>query len=72
MRLKLISYSHTIIVKSLGKAACFSIPRFFLPPPAPGPMLSKTLMLMRVIVLLYCNIEQWERGIFSKTENSLF
>ena len=44
----------------------------FLPPPAPGPMLIKTLMFVRVIVLLYPNIEQGGRGIFSKRENSLF
>ena len=29
---------------------------FFLSPPAPGPMLSKTLMFVRVIVLLHPNI----------------
>ena len=29
----------------------------FLPSPAPGPMLIKTLMFVRVIVLLYPNIE---------------
>ena len=29
----------------------------FLPPPAPGPMLIKTLMFVRVIVLWYPNIE---------------
>ena len=30
---------------------------FFLPPPAPGPMLSKTLKFVHVIVRLYPNIE---------------
>ena len=35
-RLKLISYSQTIIVKSVGKASYF-LPLFFLPPPAPWP-----------------------------------
>ena len=35
-------------------------------------MLIKTLMFVRVIVLLYPNIEQGGRGIFSKRENSLF
>ena len=49
------------------------LPLLFLPPPAPGPMLIKTLMFVRVIVLLYLNIEQGPgRGIFSKRENSLF
>ena len=48
------------------------LPLLFLPPPAPGPMLIKTLMFVRVIVLLYPNIEQGGRGIFSKRENSLF
>ena len=48
------------------------LPLLFLPPPAPGPMLIKTLMFVRVIVLLYPNIEQGARGIFSKRENSLF
>ena len=33
------------------------LPLLFLPPPAPGPMLIKTLMFVRVIVLLYPNIE---------------
>ena len=45
----------TIIVKSVGKVAF--LPLFFLPPPAPGPMLSKTLIFVHVIVLLYPNIE---------------
>ena len=35
-------------------------------------MLIKTLMFVRVIVLLYPNIEQGGRGIFSKRGNSLF
>ena len=48
------------------------LPLLFLPPPAPGPMLIKALMFVRVIVLLYPNIEQGGRGIFSKRENSLF
>ena len=48
------------------------LPLLFLPPPAPGPMLIKTLMFVHVIVLLYPNIEQGERGIFRKRENSLF
>ena len=45
----------TIIVKSVGKVAFFtsSFPSF----PAPGPMLIKTLMFVRVIILLYLNIE---------------
>ena len=54
--LKLISHSQTIIVKSVGKASTFYLFFSFLPPP-PGPMLSKTLMIVRVIVLLYPNIE---------------
>ena len=33
------------------------LPLLFLPPPAPGPMLIKTLIFVRVIVLLYPNIE---------------
>ena len=46
----------TIIVKSVGKVAF--LPLFFLPPPAPGPMFSKTLIrFVHVIVLLYPNIE---------------
>ena len=48
------------------------LPLLFLPAPAPGPMLIKTLMFIRVIVLLYSNIELGGRGIFSKTENSFF
>ena len=36
------------------------------------PMLSKTLMFVRVIVLFHPNIEYGRRGIFSKRENSLF
>ena len=48
------------------------LPLLFLPPPASGPMLIKTLMFVHVIVLLYPNIEQGGRGIFSKRENSLF
>ena len=55
-RLKLTSYSQTIIVKSVGKAATFYLFFSFLPPP-PGPMLSKTLMFVRVTVPLYPNIE---------------
>ena len=33
------------------------LPLLFLSPPAPGPMLIKTLMFVRVIVLLYANTE---------------
>ena len=33
------------------------LPLLFLPPPTPGPMLIKTLMFVRAIVLLYPNIE---------------
>ena len=47
--------SATIIVKSVGKVAFLN--SFFLPPPAPGPMLINTLMFVHVIVLLYPNIE---------------
>ena len=57
------------MVKSVGKVAF--LPLFFLPPLAPGPMFSKMLILVHVIVLLYPNIEQDRRGIFSKRENSL-
>ena len=45
----------TIIVISVGKAPFFT--SFFLPSPAPGPVLSKTLMFVRVIVLSYPNIK---------------
>ena len=45
----------TIIVKSAGKVA-FST-SFFPSSRAPGPMLSKTLMFVCVIVLLHPNIE---------------
>ena len=48
------------------------LPLLFLPSPASGPMLIKTFMFERVIVLPYPNIEQGGRGIFSKRENSLF
>ena len=50
----------TVIVESVGKAATFYFFPSFPPPPlplSPGPMLSKMLMIMRVIVLLYPNIE---------------
>ena len=43
----------TVIVKSVGKVAFFS--SFFLPPPAPGPILSKSLMFVGEIVLLCPN-----------------
>ena len=46
---------YLIIDKSVEKVA-FLI-SFFLPPPAPGPMLSKMLMFVRLIILLYPNIE---------------
>ena len=58
----------TIIVKSVGKVAFFTSSF----PSSPAPMLIKTLMFVRVIVLLYPNIEQGGRGIFSERENSLF
>ena len=45
----------TIIIKSVGKVAFFT--SSFSSYPAPGPMLIKTLMFVRVIVLLYSNIE---------------
>ena len=45
----------TIIVKSDGKVAFFT--SSFSPYRAPGPMLIKTLMFVRVIVLLYSNTE---------------
>ena len=48
------------------------LPLLFLPPPTPGPMLIKTLMFVRAIVLFYLNIEQGGRWIFSKRENSPF
>ena len=48
------------------------LPLLFLLPPAPGPMLIKTLIFVHLIVLLYPNIEYGGRGIFSERENSLF
>ena len=62
----------TIIVKSVGKAAIFYL-LFSRLSPAPGPMLSKTLMFVPVIVLLYSNIKYaggrgGGREIFSKRE----
>ena len=45
-----------IIVISVGKAATLYL-FFSLLSPAPGPMLSKTLMFVPIIVLLYSNIE---------------
>ena len=45
----------TIIVKSDGKVAFFT--SSFSPYRAPGPMLIKTLIFVRVIVLLYSNTE---------------
>ena len=65
-----VAYKLQSSSKVLGKLPV--LPLFFRPPPAPGPMLIKTLMFVRVIVLLYPNIEQGGRGIFSKRENSLF
>ena len=44
----------------------------FLPPLAPGPMLIKMLMFVRVNVPLYPKIEYGGRGKFRKRENSLF
>ena len=41
----------TIIVTSVGKVAFFT--SFFLPSPAPGPILSKSLMFVGEIVLLF-------------------
>ena len=54
-RFKLIFCTQTIIVKSLGKVAFLTF--FFLPLPVPDPLLSKTLLFVRLIVLLYPNIE---------------
>ena len=45
-----------IIVISVGKAPTLYL-FFSLLSPAPGPMLSKTLMFVPIIVLLYSNIE---------------
>ena len=47
------------------------LPLLFLPSPAPGPMLIKTLIFVRVIFLLYPNIEQGGRGYLAK-EKTLF
>ena len=51
-----------IIVISVGKAATLYL-FFSLLSPAPGPMLSKTLMFVPIIVLLYSNIEYGGRGV---------
>ena len=39
--------------------------------PRPWPNVEQTLIFVHVIVLLYPNIEQGRRGLFSKRENSL-
>ena len=70
-----LSFIPTITVKSVGRAATLYL-FFSLLSLAPGPMLSKTLMYVPVIVLLYPNIEyRWVGGgggggcgIFSKRE----
>ena len=49
-----LSVKPTIIIKSVGKAATSFFP---LLSPFPDPMLSKTIMFVPVIVLLYPNIE---------------
>ena len=67
---KTAALNTTIIVKSVGKVAFFAS-FFFLLSPVPGPVLRKTLMFVRVIVLLYRNIEQGGRGYLPK-KNSLF
>ena len=54
-RLKLISYSPTIIVKSVGKVAFFT--SSFPSSPRPWANVDQTLMFVRVIVLLYRTIE---------------
>ena len=48
------------------------LPLFFLPPIARGPMLSKTLMFVRVIVLLYPNIEWGDRDSKQKRKLSFW
>ena len=54
-RLKLIFYSPTIIVKSVGKVAFFT--SSFPSSPRPWANVDQTLMFVRVIVLLYRTIE---------------
>ena len=64
----------SIMVKSVGNVAF--LPLFSLSPPASGPMLSKTLIFVHVIVLICPNNElrEWGGGgggrgqIFSKRE----
>ena len=61
----------TIIVKSVGKAVTFYLFFSFLLPP--GPLVSKTLMFVCVIVLLYIpTLNGGDGEYFSKSENSLF
>ena len=63
----IINRAHLSIVKPLLQVNLQSsskvlgrlpfLPLLFLPPPVPGPMLIKALMFVRVILLLYSNIE---------------
>ena len=73
-----LSFIPTITVKSVGKAATLYL-FFSLLSPSPGPMLSKTLMYVPVIVLLYPNIEyRWvgggggDVGYLAKEKGGLF
>ena len=56
--------------KLLGRLFFFTS-FFSLPSPAPGPMLSKTLFFVIVIVLLYPNIEWGDGGYLAKEKTFL-
>ena len=62
------SYNHH---QNCWEGCPFNIFFFFLPP-APGPMLIKTLMFVRIIVLLYPNIEWGHGGSLAKDKTLFF
>ena len=64
-------FRSTIIVKIVGKGVFFFTSFFSLPSPAPGPMLSKTLFFVILIVLLYPNIEWGDGGYLAKEKTFL-
>ena len=69
-----LSVTPTIIIKSVGKAATLYL-FFSLLSPVPDPMLSKTIMFVPVIVLLYPNIEYeggGDGGYLAKEKEGLF
>ena len=57
--------------KLLGRVFFFYLFFFSLPSPAPGPMLSKTLFFVILIVLLYPNIEWGDGGYLAKEKTFL-